>query len=119
MQSLCSIINEKLLAWYRPNYEQAGFRAGQGCLNQIFILSLLITHSKRNNKKLYVCFIDYEKAFDFANRPSISNHLMNKGCGKFLTSAITKTIKVSLLPQNNKQSIRQRYWIGIWSNTRS
>ena len=57
---------------------------------------LLITHSKSNNKKLYVCFIDYEKAFDFANRPSISNHLMKKGCGKFLTSAITKTLLKSV-----------------------
>ena len=37
-----SIINERLLAWYTPNYEQAGFRAGQGCLNQIFILTLLV-----------------------------------------------------------------------------
>ena len=48
-----SIINERLLAWYTPNYEQAGFRASQGCLNQIFLLTLFVGHAKENNKKLY------------------------------------------------------------------
>ena len=91
-----SILNEKFLSWYQPNYEQAGFRSGQGCLNQIFILVLLINHAREHIKKLYICFLDYEKAFDFANRAEISNHLMKKGCGKFLTSAITKTLSTSV-----------------------
>ena len=40
--------------------------------------------------------MDYEKAFDFANRASIANQLMTKGCGKCLTSAITKTLSKSV-----------------------
>ena len=47
--SLCriydAILNERFLAWYTPTKEQGGFRAGQGCLNQIFILVLLIDYA--------------------------------------------------------------------------
>ena len=87
---------ENFQEMFLMGYEQAGFRAGQGCLNQIFILTLLVGHGKENNKKLYVCFMDYEKVFDFANRARIANQLMTKGCGKCLTSAITKTLSKSV-----------------------
>ena len=56
----------------------------------------MVGHAKENNKKLYACFIDYEKAFDFANRARKANQLMTKGCGKCLTSTITKTLSKSV-----------------------
>ena len=51
---LCSvyddIIESRLNSWYKPNFRQAGFRKGQGCLLQIFMLTLLIKFSYHNNK---------------------------------------------------------------------
>ena len=87
-----SILNECFLLWYKPNYEQAGFRSGQGCCNQIFVLMMLIAHDKETKKNIYVCFLDYEKAFDYANRVSISHKLMDSGCGHNLVSALTKSM---------------------------
>ena len=66
-----SILNERFLLWYKQNYEQAGFRSGQGCCNQSFVLMKLIAHAKETKKNVYVCFLDYEKAFDYANRTAI------------------------------------------------
>ena len=40
------ILNKRFQQCYTPNREQAGFRSGQGCLLQIFIIVLLIHHSK-------------------------------------------------------------------------
>ena len=51
---------------------------------------------KRTHQKAIFFFLDCEKAFDFANRAEISNHLMKKGCGKLLTSAITKALSTSV-----------------------
>ena len=41
-----------------------------------------------NKKDLFVALMDYEKAFDCANRMSIIKDLMLRGCGSQLTKAI-------------------------------
>ena len=88
-----SLLNKRFINWYKPNREQAGFRENQGCLLQIFSLVLLIHHEKENKDGLWVGFMDYEKAFDFANRAQIIADLMKNGCGKSFTKAITKMFK--------------------------
>ena len=90
-----NIIESRIRSWYIPNHQQAGFRKGQGCLFQIFILTLLIYFSKENDKNLFVAFMDYQKAFDFANRRNIISDVMKKGCGSQLTKAIANMYMVT------------------------
>ena len=111
-----NIIENRLSNWYKPNYQQAGFRKGQGCLLQIFVLTLLIHYSKNNKKNLFVAFMDYEKAFDYANRMNIISDLMVKGCGSQLTKAIANMYMVTeYLPRlkSNKlgESIKTKYGV--------
>ena len=81
------IINMRFGAWYSPNKEQAGFREEQGCLLQILGLLMLIDMSKRLKKDLLIGIIDYEKAFDFANRYTLCEDMMKKQFGKrFITN---------------------------------
>ena len=49
---------------------QAGFRKERSCTDQIATLRIIIEQSIEWNSSLYVCFIDYEKAFDSLERPS-------------------------------------------------
>ena len=49
--------------------EQGGFRAGSGCVDQIFNLKQMIKHRRRN--VVYVGFMDLEKAYDVVNRESL------------------------------------------------
>jgi len=45
--------------------EQAGFRAGRGTRDLLFVLQLLIEKTvSLDNRALYMIFIDYSKAFD-------------------------------------------------------
>ena len=44
--------------------EQAGFRPGRSCTDQIFVLRTIIEQSIEWNSSLYLNFIDFEKAFD-------------------------------------------------------
>ena len=44
--------------------EQAGFRKDRSTVQQILILRLLAEKAKRSGKKIYNCFIDFQKAFD-------------------------------------------------------
>ena len=45
---------------------------------------MLIDYSKEMEKELYVGFMDYEKAFDFANRAEIVNDLIKKAVEKHI-----------------------------------
>ena len=43
---------------------QAGFRKGRGTRDQIANICWIIEKAREFQKKIYVCFIDYAKAFD-------------------------------------------------------
>ena len=54
--------------------EQAAFREGYSTIDHIFVLNELINlylHKNKKQKRLYCCFIDYEKAFDTLNRTAL------------------------------------------------
>ena len=48
--------------------EQAGFRSGYSTLDNVFTLHAIIQRYLSRHKKMYVCFVDYRKAFDSVNR---------------------------------------------------
>ena len=56
---------------------QAGFRKNSGTVDNIFVLHGVINHMLNENKKLYVAFIDYTKAFDYVVRENIWYKLLN------------------------------------------
>ena len=43
---------------------QAGFRKGKGTRNQLASICWIIEKAKEFQKNIYLCFIDYTKAFD-------------------------------------------------------
>ena len=51
--------------------EQAGFRKGKGCVDQIFILRNIIEQCTEWQRQLYINFIDFEKAFDSIHRETL------------------------------------------------
>ena len=51
--------------------EQAGFRKGRSTTEQIFILRNIIEQVAEWNTSLYLCFVDYEKAFDSIHRDAL------------------------------------------------
>ena len=52
---------------------QAGFRKGRGARDQIASIRWIIEKAREFQKKIYFCFIDYAKAFDW----------ITTNCGKF------------------------------------
>lgn len=60
------VILNRLKAHLDPylSEEQAGFRRDRSTTHQILMLRLLAEKAKRQGKKIYNCFIDFQKAFD-------------------------------------------------------
>ena len=59
--------------------EQAGFRPERSCGDQIATLRIIVEQSVEWNSPLYMCFIDFQKAFDSLDRKVIWNLLQHYG----------------------------------------
>ena len=64
---------------------QFGFKENAITTDNIFILNSMIQRQKIKNKPLYVCFVDFTKAFDYINRSALYYKLVKRGIhGKLL-----------------------------------
>ena len=59
--------------------EQAGFRKERSCTDQIATLRGIVEQTMELQTPLYVCFIDFEKAFDSVDRQAIWDILRHYG----------------------------------------
>ena len=59
--------------------EQYGFRSGKGTTNAIFSLNMIIERAVEKQKDLYLCFVDFEKAFDMVKHEEMSRMLEDIG----------------------------------------
>ena len=51
--------------------EQSGFRKGRSCADQIFVLRQVFEKMKEKKRKVYVAFMDLEKAYDRVDRDAM------------------------------------------------
>lgn len=68
--------------------EQAGFRKGRGCIDQIFALRNIIEQCTEWQRQLYINFVDFQKAFDSINRKSFWQILRAYGIPKEIVELI-------------------------------
>ena len=75
------IINNRLNEWAETEEvlteAQFGFRKGRSTSDCLFILHGLVEILVARGKKLYCCFIDYEKAYDYIDRAALFYKLLN------------------------------------------
>ena len=65
VQRLTDVVDQQL------REEQAGFRRGRGCIDQMFALRNIIEQSTEWQRQIYINFVDFEKAFDSIHRESL------------------------------------------------
>ena len=59
--------------------EQAGFTKGRGTRDQISNLRWIMERSTEYQRPIYMCFIDYSKAFDCVDHPTLWNMMEEMG----------------------------------------
>jgi hypothetical protein len=78
-----TIINGRLKEWVKEHNvtgeHQAGFKEGYSTIDHVFTLLAFIQKQFSKNRKLYVAFIDFEKAFDSINRNLLWPILLKNG----------------------------------------
>ena len=73
LEGIKTALDEKL------REEQAGFRAGRGCMDQIATLPIVVEQSIEWQSSLYINFIDFEKAFHSISRDVLWRLLRHYG----------------------------------------
>ena len=72
------------------NEMQCGFMPGKGTVDALFMTRMLQEKYGRKKKKLYMCFVDLEKAFDRVPRKVIEWALRKKGVNEELVRAVMR-----------------------------
>ena len=94
MSIAAKVYNKILLNRIRPHVDpllrsnQAGFRPGRSCAQQIHILRRIMEGFKEYQLPLTVTFVDFKKAFDSINRSVMFSVLRHYGIPKAVVSAI-------------------------------
>ena len=68
--------------------EQCGFRSGRGCVDQVFVMKQMSEKFCGKNKKLYVAYMDLEKAYDRIDRDAMWRVLSMYGINGKLLAAV-------------------------------
>ena len=73
------VIIERMRSKIRPEIseEQYDFVKNSGTINSIFALNRVIENTIEIGKDIYLCFIDYEKAFDKVGHVELMRILKN------------------------------------------
>jgi len=81
-----------------------GFRRGFRTSDHVFTLKTVINKSRSENNKLYLCFVDFRKAYDTVWRKGFFYKLLKQGVGNKFVKVIMsmyKTPKLSVsVPEN-------------------
>ena len=68
--------------------EQAGFRKGRGCTDQIFVVRHLMQQANEMKPRLSLCFVDFQKAFDSVSREMLGKVLRNYGVPDWIVKLV-------------------------------
>ena len=92
------------------NPEQFGFRPNSRTTDSLFILQQLINKYKKQHKKLYVGFIDYEKAFDSVWQSGLIYKLYQYGVkGKFFKVIKSMYSSIKSCVKTDESSITEMF----------
>ena len=76
--------------------EQAGFRQGRGTRDQVMNLKILMHKAREHQQALYMCFIDFKKAFDSISHDKLWVTMMDMGYPLHLTDLLAKLYRKQL-----------------------
>ena len=87
------ILNTRLQKYLESNEilveEQNGFRATKSCIDHIFVLCTILRNRNISGKETFLCFIDFQKAFDSIDRNFLLYKLSQIGINGNMYCAIS------------------------------
>ena len=86
--------------------EQAGFRQGRGTVDQITNLRILMHKAREHQQPLYMCCVDFKKAFDSISHDKLWVTMMDMGYPLQLIDLLAKLYRKQLAKVNIAGTVR-------------
>jgi hypothetical protein len=110
-QIFCRIIDTRMRGFVRLSEYQNGFRPGRSAADNAFILQQAIQEVLRTPKtKAFIAFIDFRKAFDSVDIPTLMLKLQQKGVSSNMLCVIRSMYEAS------QSAVRHRGRLGDFFN---
>ena len=101
-----AVLYKRISEWAEDNHllpeDQFGFRQGRRAIDCVFILNTAIENARKNRIPLYVCYVDFQKAFDNVKHDLLWGKLAELGLSRKMLvilqsmySTATSRLKVS------------------------
>ena len=82
------VLERRIQTLVSLNKMQFGFLPGKGTVDAIFIMRRMQEEYQQEDKKLHMCFVDMEKAFDRVPRKVMDWAMRKKGLSKVMVGAV-------------------------------
>ena len=89
---------------------QFGFMPGKGTTHALFILRRMPEEFREREQKLFMCFVDLEKAFDRAPRKVMEWALKRKGFAEVLVKAVMSLYESSRTKVKVGSATSEEFW---------
>lgn len=87
------VLEKRLRALVNLDEMQFGFMPGKGTIDALFVLRRMQEEYREKEKKLYMCFVDLEKAFDRVPRKVVEWAMRKKGVPERMVRAVMDLYK--------------------------
>ena len=95
---------ERFKKWFEPADENTAYQSGKSCGDHIFLMRPLINFAKFKRRKLFICTLDFDGAFDRVSRAILLKKLALFGAGSlflFCIAAMYIRTESVIIQQNN------------------
>ena len=82
------VLERRIRTLINLNEMQFGFMPGKGTVDAIFIVRRMQEEYQKKDKKLYMCFVDMEKAFDRVSRKVMEWAMRKKGVSEVIVREV-------------------------------
>ncbi len=98
------VLLSRFKKWFKPADENTAYQSGKGCPDHIFLMRALIHFAKFKRKKLFICTLDFDGAFDRVSRAILLKKLALFGAGSLFLlciAAMYKRTESVIIQQDN------------------
>ena len=88
MKIVETVLERRIQTLVNLNEMQFGFMPGKGTVDAIFIVRRMQEKYQKKDKKLYMCFVDMEKAFNRVPRKMMEWAMRKKGLSEVIVRAV-------------------------------
>ena len=89
MKIIERVLERRIRALVDVDEAQFGFMPGKGTVDALFLVRRLQEEHRAKDKRMYMCFVDLEKAFDRVPRRVMEWAMRKKGLPEILVKAVT------------------------------